>query len=119
MKNLLNFYRNITFFKEYDENSFIGRWLDYSEWDDEEYWKLEKDLLKIAYKYRKTHIAHQDILIGIMRIIQLLIIPDWNVFIVSNKDDMNIYDRYERFKYIISIIFTDSEINLNDHFYHE
>ncbi len=51
-----------------------------------------------------------------MRIIQLLIIPDWNVFIVSNKDDMNIYDRYERFKYII---FTDSEINLNDHFYHE
>ncbi|MFQ1023866.1 Imm41 family immunity protein [Avibacterium paragallinarum] len=57
MKNLLNFYRNVTCFEEYDENSFIGRWLDYSEWDDEEYWKLEKDLLKIAYEYRKTHIG--------------------------------------------------------------
>ncbi|HDR1486936.1 TPA: hypothetical protein QB445_002073, partial [Pasteurella multocida] len=52
MNELLDFYRNITFFEEYDENSFIGRWLDYSEWNDKEYWKLEKDLLKIAQMYR-------------------------------------------------------------------
>ncbi|HDR0715059.1 TPA: hypothetical protein QB221_002190, partial [Pasteurella multocida] len=86
MNELLDFYRNITFFEEYDENSFIGRWLDYSEWNDKEYWKLEKDLLKIAQMYRTTNEVFPDILIGVMRIIELLMIPNWNSFIISNSE---------------------------------
>lgn len=118
MSELFNFYRNITFFEEYDENSFIGRWLDYSEWNDIEYWKLECDLLKIAYIYRSKNEINQDFLIGIMRIIELLMIPDWSVFIISSNDkNIDIYDRYERFKYIISIIFTNKDIVLDNFFY--
>ena len=42
-----DFRRNIPCFKEYDENSFIGKWYDDGVWDDEEYWKLENDLIKV------------------------------------------------------------------------
>lgn len=70
------FYRNVTYSRLYDENSFIGRWLDYSEWNDDEYWKLEKDLINIAITYKNTKLIKQDILIRIMRIIELLIIPN-------------------------------------------
>lgn len=42
-----DFRRNIPCFKEYDENSFIGKWYDDGVWDDEEYWKLENDLIEV------------------------------------------------------------------------
>lgn len=119
MNELLDFYRNITFFEEYDENSFIGRWLDYSEQNDKEYWKLEKDLLKIAQMYRTTNEVFPDILIGVMRIIELLMIPNWNSFIISNSESVDIYDRYERFKYIISILFNNKDVRLDGFSYTE
>ncbi|EMS3087851.1 hypothetical protein J7Z84_002113, partial [Neisseria gonorrhoeae] len=37
--------RNVPYFEGYDENSFIGKWYDDGVWDDEEYWKLENDLI--------------------------------------------------------------------------
>ena len=54
MNDLKDFYRNITYCEEYDENSFIGKWLDYGEWADDEYWKLEQSLLKIAKILQST-----------------------------------------------------------------
>lgn len=42
-----DFRRNILCFKEHDENSFIGKWYDDGVWDDEEYWKLENDLIEV------------------------------------------------------------------------
>ena len=45
-----DFRRNIPCFKEYDENSFIGKWYDDGVWDDEEYWKLENDLIEERYE---------------------------------------------------------------------
>lgn len=118
MNDLCNFYRNVTYFEEYDEQSFIGRWLDYSEWNDVEYYKLEDDLLKIAYTYRTTNEIHQEVLMGIMRIVELLMVPDWLEFIITSDDkSIDIYDRYERFKYIISVIFTHKEIRLDSFFY--
>lgn len=113
MVEYADFYRNVTYSRLYDENSFIGRWLDYSEWNDDEYWKLEKDLINIAITYKNTKLIKQDILIGIMRIIELLIIPNWDSFTLLTKDNSDIYDRYERFKYIISKIFTDENIDLD------
>ncbi|ARU64622.1 hypothetical protein FWK45_03990 [Histophilus somni] len=113
MAEYADFYRNVTYSRLYDENSFIGRWLDYSEWNDDEYWKLEKDLINIAITYKNTKLIKQDILIGIMRIIELLIIPNWDSFTLLTKDNSDIYDRYERFKYIISKIFTDENIDLD------
>ncbi|EMS2963584.1 hypothetical protein KTT08_001981, partial [Neisseria gonorrhoeae] len=47
MCELKNFRRNITYFEGYDENSFIGKWYDDGVWDDEEYWKLENDLIEV------------------------------------------------------------------------
>lgn len=117
MKELYNFYRNITYFEEYDENSFIGIWLDYSVWNDDEYWKLEDSLLLIAELYRNNGVVSQDILLGVMRIIQILMVPHWDSFICVDNDGCNIYDRYERFKYIISILFSDDEIKRQGFFY--
>lgn len=45
-----DFRRNIPCFEEYDENSFIGKWYDDGVWDDEEYWKLENDLIEVRRK---------------------------------------------------------------------
>ncbi|WP_065236993.1 immunity 41 family protein [Gallibacterium genomosp. 3] len=117
MDKLYDFYRNITYFEQYDENSFIGRWLDYSEWNDVEYWKLEKSLLEISNMYRIEKNVSTDILMGIMRIIQLLIVPNWNDFKPSNIKNGSIHDRYERFKYIISMLFSESNIETRGFFY--
>ncbi|WP_324682396.1 immunity 41 family protein [Bibersteinia trehalosi] len=113
MEKYMDFYRNVTYSRLYDENSFIGRWLDYSEWNDDEYWKLEKDFLNIAITYRKTKLVEQDVLIGIMRIIELLIIPSWDSFTIFTDGKSDIYDRYERFKYIISKMFADEHMDLS------
>ncbi len=43
--------RNVPYFEGYDENSFIGKWYDDGVWDDEEYWKLENDLIEVRRKY--------------------------------------------------------------------
>lgn len=96
MDKFFDFYRNVTYFPEYDENSFIGRWLDYCEWNDDEYWKLEASLLAISYEYKKDGELPTHILQGIMRIIGLMIIPNWKdlklikmvivIFMVGMKD---------------------------------
>ncbi|SUB34304.1 Uncharacterised protein [[Pasteurella] mairii] len=117
MDKLHDFYRNVTYFKQYDENSFIGRWLDYSEWNDVEYWKLENSLLEISNIYKIDKNIPADILMGVMRIIQLLIVPNWVDFKVSNSENADIYDRYERFKYMISMLFSEDNIETRGFFY--
>lgn len=117
MDKLHDFYRNVTYSKQYDENSFIGRWLDCSEWNDVEYWKLEKSLLEISNIYKIEQNIPSDILMGVMRIIQLLIVPSWADFKVSNSNEADIYDRYERFKYMISMLFSGEDIETKGFFY--
>lgn len=119
-----NFKRNITFLGDgvYDPNSFIGLWIDEGVWSDIEYWKLEKDLLNINSYYSNNSMIPRDILRGVMRITQLMFVPDWNEFSIYKKHELytldedwgkpTIFDRYERFKYVLGILFTD-EINLD------
>jgi len=114
-----NFNRNITFLGEeiYDPNSFIGLWLDDGVWSDLEYWKLEKDLLSINFHYPKNTTIPRNILWGVMRITQLMIVPDWDNFSIFKEHELytldedwgipTIFDRYERFKYLLGILFTD------------
>ncbi|KAB1859944.1 hypothetical protein F4W09_02140 [Acinetobacter tandoii] len=114
-----NFNRNITFLGEgiYDPNSFIGLWLDYCVWSDLEYWKLEKDLLSINFHYPKNTPIPRNVLWGVMRITQLMIVSDWDNFSILKEHELytvdedwgipTIYDRYERFKYVLGILFTD------------
>lgn len=120
-----NFNRNITFLGEgiYDPNSFIGLWLDEGVWSDIEYWKLEKDLLSINFHYPKNTPIPRNILWGVIRITQLMMVSNWNNFSIYKQHELytlddewgvpSIFDRYERFKYILGILFTD-EINLDD-----
>ncbi|MEF1793002.1 Imm41 family immunity protein, partial [Neisseria gonorrhoeae] len=57
--------RNVPYFEVYDENSFIGKWYDDGVWDDEEYWKLENDLIEVRRKYPYPMDIPRDIVIGI------------------------------------------------------
>ncbi|MCF7530119.1 Imm41 family immunity protein [Neisseria lisongii] len=111
MNPLTDFYRNVTYFDNYDENSFVGRWIDYGEWSDDEYWKLEKSLLAIAKKYKLKKKISQEILIGLMRIIDLLMVSNWELFPINPVNckykDADIYDRFERLKFLISYIFQE------------
>lgn len=121
-----NFNRNITFLGEgiYDPNSFIGLWIDDGVWSDTEYWKLEKDLLNINFHYPKNTPIPRNILWGVMRITQLMMVSNWNNFTIYKPHELytldedwgvpTIFDRYERFKYVLGILFTD-EINLDTH----
>lgn len=58
MCELKNFRRNIPCFEGYDENSFIGKWYDDGVWDDEEYWKLENDLIEERYERFTTMLRY-------------------------------------------------------------
>ncbi|UOO80755.1 immunity 41 family protein [Uruburuella testudinis] len=111
MSNFKDFYRNITYYTEYNEDSFIGKWLDYGAWDDNEYWKLEQDLLEISKKYNEEKFLPQDILIGIMRIVELLMVPNWQLFSINSVNCKNteadIYDRFERIKVLLSSLFME------------
>jgi hypothetical protein len=120
-----NFNRNITYLGEgiYDPNSFIGLWIDDGLWSDLEYWKLEKDLLSINFHYPKNTPIPRNILWGVMRITQLMIVSGWDNFSILKEHELytvdedwgipTIYDRYERFKYVLGILFTD-ETDLDD-----
>ncbi|QOW51418.1 hypothetical protein G0029_16605 (plasmid) [Acinetobacter sp. YH12138] len=118
---LENFNRNVTFLDDYDPNCFIGLWIDECVWSDKEYWKLEKDLLSINYHYSNNVAIPRNILCGIMRITQLMIIPNWNDFEIYKEHELytlnedwvvpTIFDRYERFKYLLGILFTE-EVSL-------
>lgn len=119
-----SFNRNITFLGEgiYDPNSFIGLWIDEGVWSDTEYWKLEKDLLSINVHHPTNIPIPRNILWGVMRITQLMMVSNWNNFSIYKPHELytldedwgvpTIFDRYERFKYVLGILFTD-EINLD------
>ncbi|HFA3116574.1 TPA: immunity 41 family protein, partial [Neisseria gonorrhoeae] len=97
-----DFRRNIPCFEEYDENSFIGKWYDDGVWDDEEYWKLENDLIEVRRKYPYPMDIPRDIVIGIGTIIEFLMVPNWKLFEIKASpwlpDSVGINERYERLK---------------------
>ena len=122
---LENFKRNVTYLDEYDEKSFIGFWLDYNTWSDIEYWKLEEDLLKIRHL---DDISFDD-LSDLMRIVQLMFVPNWKDFTVMKEHEQftlnkdwgkapNISDRFERFTYVLGFLFKQNrEPDLSDFAY--
>ena len=115
MCKLNNFKRNIPCFEEYDENSFIGKWYDDGVWDDEEYWKLENDLIEVRKKYPYPMDIPRYVVIGICTIIDFLMVTNWKVFEIKASpwlsDGVEINERYERFRTILRYIFTDIDID--------
>ena len=114
MCELKNFRRNITCFEGYDENSFIGKWYDDGVWDDEEYWKLENDLIEVRKKYPYPMDIPRYVVIGIGTIIDFLMIPNWKLFEIKASpwlpDSVGIHERYERFTTMLRYIFTEKDI---------
>ncbi|HEZ0050290.1 TPA: hypothetical protein WD549_001250, partial [Neisseria meningitidis] len=98
----------------YDENSFIGKWYDDGVWDDEEYWKLENDLIEVRKKYPYPMDIPRDIVIGISTIIDFLMVPNWELFEIKASpwlpDSVGIHERYERFTTMLRYIFTEKDI---------
>lgn len=114
MCNILDFYRNVTFSESYDENSFIGKWIDESTWSDREYVKLEQSILDIQKKYSYPTDIPREIIAFLYRIIELMMVPNWLDFNIekSNIDDeSDILDRFERFKVVISCVLSGEDIN--------
>ena len=109
-----DFRRNIPCFKEYDENSFIGKWYDDGVWDDEEYWKLENDLIEVRKKYPYPMDIPRYVVIGIGTIIDFLMVPNWKLFEIKASpwlpDGVGINERYERLKTMLRYIFTEKDI---------
>lgn len=96
---LMDFYRNIAFDERYDENSFIGKILDYNYWSDKEYWKLEKDLIKILKFNQNKKFIKQEFMEGIASICN-------DVFLNISWSCVDIYENDKSFKldkYIIGI----------------
>ncbi|WP_061818676.1 immunity 41 family protein [Neisseria meningitidis] len=114
MCELKNFRRNITCFEGYDENSFIGKWYDDGVWDDEEYWKLENDLIEVRKKYPYPMDIPRYVVIGIGTIIDFLMVPNWKLFEIKASpwlpDSVGINERYERLKTMLRYIFTEKGI---------
>ena len=106
--------RNVPYFEEYDENSFIGKWYDDGVWDDEEYWKLENDLIEVRKKYPYPMDIPRYVVIGIGTIIDFLMVPNWKLFEIKASpwlpDSVGINERYERLKTMLRYIFTEKDI---------
>lgn len=115
MSNLHDLYRNVTFLEEYDEQSFIGLWLDESIWSDEEYWKLDNALNNIKQMYPYPSDIPRDISACIAHITELMIVPNWEAFSVVGKntsDEVSIFERFERLKFVLRSIFTGEELDV-------
>lgn len=112
MENLNNFYRNITFSDQYDEHSFIGYWLDYSIWSDDEYWKLDDALNAVKAKYPYPNDIPRDISAGIARIAELMMVPNWLDFEIKGtvSEESTIYARFERLKYMVRSVFSGETV---------
>ncbi|HEZ2310477.1 TPA: immunity 41 family protein [Neisseria meningitidis] len=106
--------RNVPYFEGYDENSFIGKWYDDGVWDDEEYWKLENDLIEVRKKYPYPMDIPRYVVIGISTIIDFLMVPNWKLFEIKASpwlpDSVGINERYERLKTMLRYIFTEKDI---------
>ena len=106
--------RNVPYFEEYDENSFIGKWYDDGVWDDEEYWKLENDLIEVRKKYPYPMDIPRYVVIGIGTIIDFLMVPNWKLFEIKASpwlpDSVGINERYERLKTMLRYVFTEKDI---------
>ncbi|WP_118818364.1 immunity 41 family protein [Neisseria meningitidis] len=106
--------RNVPYFEGYDENSFIGKWYDDGVWDDEEYWKLENDLIEVRRKYPYPMDIPRDIVIGIGSIIDFLMVQNWKLFKIKASPwlpkSVKINERYERFRVMLRYIFTDLDV---------
>ncbi|HEZ4733991.1 TPA: immunity 41 family protein, partial [Neisseria meningitidis] len=105
--------RNVPYFEGYDENSFIGKWYDDGVWDDEEYWKLENDLIEVRKKYPYPMDIPRYVVIGIGTIIDFLMVPNWKLFEIKASpwlpDSVGINERYERLKTMLRYIFTEKD----------
>ncbi|WP_026212766.1 Imm41 family immunity protein [Faucicola boevrei] len=113
MNDFFDFYRNVTFSQNYDENSFIGKWIDYSIWSDEEYLKLENSLLNIQKEYPYPNDLPREIVVCLFRIIELMIVPNWLDFNIEKSnpnDSSDIFDRFERLKVISWCILSGNDI---------
>ncbi|WP_172765909.1 immunity 41 family protein, partial [Neisseria gonorrhoeae] len=80
-------------------------------WDDEEYWKLENDLIEVRRKYPYPMDIPRDIVIGIGTIIDFLMVQNWKLFEIKASPwlpkSVKINERYERFRVMLRYIFTD------------
>ncbi len=114
--------RNVTFWEGYDENSFIGKWVDDGIWSDKEYWKLENDLLRIKKKHPYPKDIPREIVAGIFRINELLMVSNWTLFEIESSpwlsDEVNIYDRFERFKVMVRCLFLGENIENSSFYYY-
>ncbi|CZE49748.1 Imm41 family immunity protein [Campylobacter geochelonis] len=110
---LVDFYRNTAFDNRYDENSFIGKILNYNLWSDDEYWKLEADLQKLLRLNLNKIFIKQEIMEGIFSICNdVFLTQKWD-FIKIDSDilyknnpniidkEPNIYDRFRRLKRLL------------------
>ncbi|WP_126331185.1 Imm41 family immunity protein [Moraxella cuniculi] len=99
---------------DYDVNSFIGKWVDDYVWCDSEYIKLEQSILNIQKVYPYPTDIPRDMIVFLYQIIDLMMITGWENFAIDkiNADDQtDMYDRFERFKVVISCVLSGENIN--------
>lgn len=118
MKTFPDLNRNVTFSENYDEQSFIGKWLDYGVWNDKEYWKLDRAFEDIKSAYPFPHDIPREIAAGIFRIAEIMMVPNWEAFSVETCSDTcneaGIFERFERLKVRIRCIFTGESVDNAD-----
>lgn len=113
MDDFLDFYRNVTYCDSYDENGFIGKWVDDGIWVDAEYIKLERAILCIGKSYPYPTDLPRDLVIGLYRIVELLMVSDWMNFDIQRinaEDESTIFERFERLKVVISQVLWGEDI---------
>ncbi|VEG13551.1 Uncharacterised protein [Moraxella cuniculi] len=111
---MIDFYRNVPMSIDYDVNSFIGKWVDDYVWCDSEYIKLEQSILNIQKVYPYPTDIPRDMIVFLYQIIDLMMITGWENFAIDkiNADDQtDMYDRFERFKVVISCVLSGENIN--------
>ncbi len=122
---LNNFYRNIKTSSSFSSNSFIGKFIFRGIWDDNEYWKLEKDLLKIYKNYRHKNVPRK-IFADILSISEVFLISNTSEILFKKNGILQPYyslgfNPKERYDVLIYCIFGlyEKEFNVYDFEYQE
>ncbi|PAF44762.1 Imm41 family immunity protein [Helicobacter sp. 11S02596-1] len=104
----------------FDRNSFVGIWLDYTEWSDDQYWKLKKGIA-ILIKNNSKHLLDLELRAVTTRLIELFMginplefsLHFKDIDVDLGEDYPDISDRIEDFKFLIMSMVANKNLDIS------
>ena len=109
--NIEHLYRNSPSHPKW-EGSFVERLHEYSEWDEQAFWLVHKDLVELAKEFATVETVPKDIaarVVALQKTVSTSFAANFNKndgFVIDNLDTEKLHEFMERFDMAVLGVFT-------------